>query len=317
MNKTIIDIHCEFAVELVLATPYAYWLHTQNQLGDVYVSKDMKPFYYFADNVVEKYSSRTIDNAAAGLNSLPNNWLHHNAEAVYGKDMSELNQAQQCEANGVLDYSQWTPPPFKQIYKNDRFIFDKETVIINNSFNIEKGGPPTRYFSIECLYQIFSYLTEKGYKVIYKRPKTNSLPTEDQNEQGSFRLGEIEANVEGIGVINDHELTKYFDDVILFDDLLGANPDLSYNTLQCMLYANCNKFISYVGGAGILCSYFGGKNIMWLSRGKETRKGYFDKNTYYHKLSECDIITVRDKAETYPHNIENYSEFIETIKKHY
>ncbi len=316
MDKIPIDIHCEFAVELVLATPYAYWLHTQNKLGDVYVAKDMKPFYYFADNVIEKYSSRTINNAAAGLNSLPNNWLHHNAEAMFGKD-HVISEADQIRANGVLDYTQWTPPPLKEIYKNDRFTFDKEVVIINNSFNIEKGGYPTRYFSIECLYEMFSYLTEKGYKVIYKRPKTNSLPTEDQNEQGSFRLGEIEAQVEGIGLINDHELTEYFEDVILFDNLLGSNPDLSYNTLQCMLYANCNKFISYVGGAGILCSYFDGKNIMWLSRGKEIREDYFSEDAYYHNLSNCEIITVRDKNETYPHSIENYSEFIQTIKAHY
>ena len=310
----VIDIHSEFGVELVLATPYIYWLHTQNKLDGVNVAKDMKPFYYFANNVIEKYNHRTIDNAAAGLNSLPNNWLHHNALAKFGKDYSELTKDEQDKANGVLDYTKWTPPPLKEFYKNNRFIFDKEIVVINNSFNLEKGGYPTRYFSIECLYEIFNYLTEKGYKVIYRRPRVNSLPAEDQNEQGSFKLGEIEAQVEGVGLINDHELTKYFNDVILFDDLLESNPDLSYNTLQCMLYANCNKFISYVGGAGILCSYFGGKNIMWLSRGKETRKDYFSKDSYYHKLSNCEIIIIRDKTETYPHSIKNYFKLLKTIK---
>lgn len=310
----VVDIHSEFGVELVLATPYIYWLHTQNKLDSVNVAKDMKPFYYFTNNVIEKYNHRTIDNAAAGLNSLPNNWLHHNTIDKFEKDYGELTKDEQDKANGVLDYTKWTPPPLKEFYKNNRFIFDKEIVVINNSFNLEKGGYPTRYFSIECLYEMFTHLTEKGYKVIYRRPKVNSLPTEDQNEQGSFKLGEIKAQVEGIGLIDDHELTKYFEDVILFDDLLESNSDLSYNTLQCMLYANCNKFISYVGGAGILCSYFDGKNIMWLSRGKETRKDYFSKDSYYHKLSNCEIVIVRDKTETYPHSIKNYFELLKTIK---
>lgn len=314
MTKTPIDIHCEFGIELVLALPYAYWLHTQGELGDVTVSKDMSPFYYFSDNVVEKYNYRTIDNAAAGLNSLPNNWLHHNAVVLFGKDYSELSKEDQAKANGVLDYTQWTAPPLKEQYKNDRFKFDKELVVINNSYNIEGGGLPTRYFSIECLYEMFTYLTSRGYKVVYKRPFNNSLPTEDQNESQSAKLGNIEANVAGIGLMNDHQLTEYFEDVILFDDLLGANPDLSYNTLQCMLYANCEKFISYVGGAGILCSYFGGRNIMWLSRGKETRENYLSEDSYYNKLSDCEIITVLDKEQTYPHRIENYSEFLQIIK---
>jgi hypothetical protein len=314
MDKISIDIHCEFGVELVLATPYAYWLHTQNKLGNVYVAKDMKPFYYFSDKVIEKYSHRTIDNSAAGLDSFPNNWLHHNAMSIFGKDYSELTEQEQNESNGFLDYTQWTPPPFSEIYKNDRFVFDKEIVVINNSFNIEAGSLPTRYFSIECLYQMFNSLIEKGYKIIYRRPKNNDLPTEDQNEKNSYKLGDIEANVEGIGKINDYDLVKYFEDVILFDDLLKQNSDLSYNTLQCMLYANCNKFISYVGGAGILCSLFGGTNIMWLSRGKETRKNYFSKNGYYNKLSDCKIITVLDKQQTFPHKIENYYNLLKTIK---
>ena len=40
--KKIVDIHPEFGVELVLATPYIYWLHQNNQLDKVITSKDMK-----------------------------------------------------------------------------------------------------------------------------------------------------------------------------------------------------------------------------------------------------------------------------------
>ena len=71
-----VDVHPEFGIELALALPYAYWLHENDQLEKVIVSKGMKPFYYFCDDVREDFTQRTIDNGAAGLNELPNNWIH-------------------------------------------------------------------------------------------------------------------------------------------------------------------------------------------------------------------------------------------------
>ena len=73
-----VDVHPEFGIELALALPYAYWLHENNQLEKVIVSKDMKPFYYFCDNVEERYDYRTIDNSAAGLDMLHNPWIYGN-----------------------------------------------------------------------------------------------------------------------------------------------------------------------------------------------------------------------------------------------
>jgi hypothetical protein len=73
----VIDLHPEFGLELTLGVTYAYWLHERGELEEVYTVEGMKPFYYFCDNVNEVYNYRTIDNAAAGLDSLPNNWIHH------------------------------------------------------------------------------------------------------------------------------------------------------------------------------------------------------------------------------------------------
>ena len=81
--KTI-TVNCEFASELICVIPYAYWLHQNNQLKGVITSKGMKPFYYFCDNVEEKYENRSIDNNTNGVQNLPNNWIHHNAKAVLG-----------------------------------------------------------------------------------------------------------------------------------------------------------------------------------------------------------------------------------------
>ena len=83
----VIDIRSEFGVELVLATPYAYWLHENNKLDKVICPKDMKPFYYFCDNLEEKYTSRNIDPNTSGLNTLPNGWLHHNSSPHFRKNL--------------------------------------------------------------------------------------------------------------------------------------------------------------------------------------------------------------------------------------
>ena len=71
-----IRTNCEFASELICVIPYAYWLHQNNKLEKVITSKGMKPFYYFCDDVREEFTQRTIDNSAAGLDELPNNWIH-------------------------------------------------------------------------------------------------------------------------------------------------------------------------------------------------------------------------------------------------
>ena len=97
----VVKNNAEFGIELALSVPYAYWLHKQDQLETVITSKGMKPFYYFCDDVREEYNHRTIDNKAAGLDELPNNWIH-------GKN-----------GKGVLDYSKWICPPYKEYLSNN------------------------------------------------------------------------------------------------------------------------------------------------------------------------------------------------------
>ena len=81
--KTIKSM-AEFASELVCVIPYTYWLHEKGQLEKVVTSKGMKPFYYFCDTVEEIYDYRTLDYSQSGLGEVPNNWVHHNALAVFG-----------------------------------------------------------------------------------------------------------------------------------------------------------------------------------------------------------------------------------------
>ena len=98
--KTI-KTNCEFASELICVIPYAYWLHQNNQLEKVITSKGMKPFYYFCDNVEERFEYRTFDMNQNGLNDVPNNWVHHNAEAVFGKTYDKMTEEEQLKKQKI------------------------------------------------------------------------------------------------------------------------------------------------------------------------------------------------------------------------
>ena len=119
----ILKVNPEFGIELALAIPFAYWLHQNNQLDGVVTSKGMKPYYFFCDNVKEEFLSRTIDNDAA-LVGVPNNWIHHNALSITGKEYHHLTTDEQEKVNGVLDYGKWVSPPFKEYYKDKSIKFD-------------------------------------------------------------------------------------------------------------------------------------------------------------------------------------------------
>ena len=285
----VVRNNAEFGVELTLAVPYAYWLHEQGELETVITSKGMSPFYYFCDDVREEFNFRTIDNEAAGLNDLPNNWIHGDTKA--GTVMTRP---------GVLDYSQWKLPPYKEFYKIDDFIFKKPTVFLTNIFNHPDASDKRHYhhFCIKSLYDIFSSLNEKGYDVIYKRETNkNKEITFDQNEMNTIHTkNDILAEVEGLGVISDFDLVSYFDNVQLFKDIVDNSP-MGYNETQLKLLANCDKYISVCGGSGILSSCFGGTTIIYVTQGRELRPNYFSDDGYFHQLSKSKILPVFDLVD--------------------
>lgn len=309
----ILSVNPEFGIELTLAIPYAYWLHQNNKLDGIITSIGMKPYYFFCDNVKEEFKYRTIDNKIA-LENIPNQWMHHNSYAITGKHYNDLTFEEQCEVNGVLDYSQWSPPPYKEYYKNDEFVFEKPVVFITNKYNMEHGHEPKGFFNIQCLYEMFSYL--KDYTVIYKRSTNREKEfTIDQNEINSINNGflDITANVEGIGYITDFQLTKYFKNVILLDDIVKKSK-YSYNETQLRIMANCDKFISVCGGNAILSSLFKGTLLNYVHTGKELRQNYFGKNSYFRKLSGTDVIPIIDRS-VMKSGIPDYSELLTKMKE--
>ena len=265
----------------------------------------MKPFYYWCDDVREEFDNRTIDNNEAGLDELPNNWIHG---------------VNPLEEPAVLDYSEWEVPPYREHYKNNEFDMPK-LVFISNKYNLEHGHEPFGYFDIQCLYDMFTYLTEQGYNVVYKRPINKEFPM-DQNEMGSVHQGlDIRADVEEVGNISDRDLPSYFDGVHLFDDLVGK---YDYNTTQMMIMANTDYFISPCGGNTVLSCLWDRPVITYVTQGKELRDNYFGKDSYFQKLSNQKCIPVFDiigkiNDKTYGHLVNNtgkndYTKLLEVIK---
>jgi hypothetical protein len=288
----IIDVNPEFGYELVCSIPYAYYLHKNNKLDKVITSKGMSPFYYFCGDVEEKYKHRSIDNFTNGVQNLPNSWIHHNAIAIFGKDYSELTEEQQCDANGWLDYSQWTPPPYKDVYYDTSLDLPKKYVVIQNRYNLEHGLEPLGYMDVECLYNIFNYLTEKGYSIVYKRP-TNTEFVRDPNE---ILNGNINANVEGIGHITDFDLCEYYENVYKIDDIIKGIGK-SYNESQLNIFSRASGFISMGGGSSCFSAYFKKPVIIYVNTSGDTRPKYFDGESYFKKLSSAPIYPVVDKLE--------------------
>lgn len=285
----MITVNCkaEFSIELVLAVPYAYWLHKNNILEKTISVSDTKTLYYFSENHEETNTYRTIDNKDAGLDALPNNWIHHNPDVSDGRP-------------GILDFSKWEMPPFKQYYKNDIFKFDNPLLIISNKYSVEWGGPPVNFIDIETLYYLIDNLSEH-YTIIYKRPK-NTDYIADENELAP--VGDIIANVNDEN-ITDYELCKRMG-VILFRELKNEYPEMTYNEFQFKLFANCDNYISVQGGNSHICSLFGTTNINYAVKGRETHPDYFNKDTWYYKMNECNTIGVSSYESLISKSIELY-----------
>lgn len=272
MEKKSVVCNAEFSAELVLAVPYAYWLHTNGMLDKTVSVKDTKTLYYFSDKHEERFPYRTVDNQE-GLGDIPNTWIHHNPAVSNGKP-------------GILDFSQWKMPPFKQHYKNKTFVYEKPLFIVSNKYAIEWGHEPVNYLDIETLYHIFDYLKDE-YTVVYKRPSLGDY-VPDQNEMNP--VGDIQAEVNG-EVITDYDLARSMG-VIVYQDLLKEHPEMTFNELQFKLFANCDYYISVQGGNSHICALFGKLNINYIVEGKELRDGYFDKDTWYYRMNKCETIPV-------------------------
>ena len=309
-----ITLNPEFGCELVLGIPYAYWLHKNNQLEKVITSKGMKPFYYFCDNVEEKFEFRNVDNAAAGLNELPNKWIHHNSGILNKKPGVELTEAERVFINGQLDYTEWIVPPYKEHYSNLEYTLDRPFVVVSNKLTMDHQHEPLAYFDIPTLYEIFNYFNDKNYDVVYKRPKAE-FPIDINEATTIQKKYNITADVVDIGEIDDFELVNYYDNVHLMSSFYESNDPGHINEVQLKLFSNAEGFVSISGGNAMLCSCFGKPNVIYITTSGELREGYFDEHSYYRKLSGAEVYPVRDpEKEIMERGHNDYTELLKTVK---
>lgn len=239
----------EFGPELQLVTPYAYYLHKQGLLGRTAGARDTKCLYYFSPDHEEKYDKRFFRSPREAMRSVLPNPDEHVAR---------------------LDTSKWTPPPYKTQYANDRFRWTKEPLVIMNKFCTEWKMRTYNYIDVPALERLIRMLRDR-FQIVYCRPGAGDIVNDGNRvrDLGDFKL-----------------LTRY-PEVVTIQDLKRANPDLSFNTLQMMVFANCGKFISVQGGNSVLASYFGGVNIIYARRGLELEAGDYHHFSLYSGARIC------------------------------
>lgn len=184
-----------------------------------------------------------------------------------------------------LDWSLWSPPPLKEKYINDKFKWDKPTLCICNRINVEWGEGVINYFDENTLDSMFAMLSGK-YHIVY------------------FNIEGREEFYDGVRPvpINDVELCRKYG-VTIIHDLVKENPSLSFNTIQLMVMANCDKFITMNGGYGIMASYMGGTNIIYSKKCQELKPTINSFYRWYHKLGGSRII-----------HVDNYPELLDEVK---
>lgn len=245
----------EFGYEMVVVVPYAYWLHINNQLTSTTSCKDTQPLYYFSNKHNELFDKRS---PCLGTDV-----------DINGASFKNLHTAQP-------NFSKWKFPDYKAQFKNNIFTFDKPLLILSNKRYSRGSTQRHGWFDDSQLELLFKKFHNK-YQIIYNRAKSNKITVDTQLPKD---VDTDYALCEAYGVIDINNLHDKYADTY------------SFNTLQFMLHANCDKFISVQGGSSILSSAFGGTNLIYALSGEELKVGSYAN--WYSKFSECNVAHASD-----------------------
>ncbi len=180
-----------------------------------------------------------------------------------------------------LDWSKFSPPPLKEKYRNTRFVYDKPIICICNRVNIEWNKGVINYFDLTILEKLFKKL-KKNYQIVY-------FNIEGRKE---FYDGADPVSIGDFDLARKHG-------AIVIHDLYKENPDLSFNTLQLMVMANCEAFITMNGGYSILASYMGGTNLIYSVECKELGANINSFYRWYHRFGGSRIIHIDSYDKLY------------------
>jgi len=269
MEKFDISFVGEFGYEMILSVPYAYWLYNNDILGKTTSSKDTKCFYYFNNFHEETYESRKgylYDREYGGnnLNGNPNKTIH-----TYD-----------------LDTTKFIMPPYKKIYKNNIFLYDKPMIMVSNKY-YSTGRNENRHLNLEMLETLFDILSNK-FIVIYNRAASDNIVNDQNLVDENFNDFKLIKKINNPNIVDINVLYKQYKSMF------------SFNTFQCLLKANCESYISVQGGTSIFSSLFGGTNIIYANDGMELK---FNSYSWYNKFSNANIV----HTKTYDELISNVS----------
>jgi hypothetical protein len=237
----------EFGFELLAVVPYAYWLHRQGRLQRTIGGLDTRCLYYFSKN----HEERPVKRHYVPITEYPvgeRGWR--------GYDLLTFPR--------VLDTRKWTPAPYREAFRDERFRWEKEICILSNKISDEHlptNFGPTNFIGTELLLRLIGILRDR-YQVIYNRPRASDIATDHQR---IHEIGDIEA------------VERAFPDTVTIQKLHARYPTLSFNELQLRLYSSCRRFVSVLGGSAYLASYFGGTNIVLARRGWEVDCGAYGR----------------------------------------
>jgi hypothetical protein len=257
----VVEFYGEFDQEVRYAMPFAYWHYLNGTLKQTVGAKNTRPFYFFSPDHVEKYEKRVWE-AGYGNYSIPN-----------------MTHAP------TYDFSKWARVPFKEHYRNDRFVYDKPLLVIANKYNIEWDKPPINFLSISDLDRLITYLKPR-YQIIYNRPLG----------------GQIVLDNSEIMDLGEHAwLHEHHPDVIQLNDLFTQyQGDVdNFNHLQLMVYANTDRFISMHGGTAALASCFGGINTLLSHPGGGFEHDFDEYTNLFPHLSGARILHAKSKEELF------------------
>lgn len=269
---TKINAFDEFGYILWYYAPLSYHhhingdeIHTKSKIGS-------SPVFYFSDNHIEE--DKHFDPPILSKILYP----HEHYFSCYNFNGPKF----------IND--KWVPPPYKTYYKNEKYVFDKPILTINNKNTMEWWEHPVNYFNSNILERII--LTFKNdYQIIYIRPpdKGDLYKFQKDKEQNSVNIG-------------DKEVLSRHPEVIDIESLL-EDTDKSYNEVQFMVLANSNHHISPAGDAVIPC-YFGGDVLIYnCPRCKSSARGVWKTGSWMEKLSGSKI-----------YGFNNYNELLNNAK---
>lgn len=269
-------------IELLTSIPYAYWLYTEGKLKETSSAHDTKCFYYFSPKHQEIWTNR----------------VHICGMSGRYRTKTPIVDVHTMQAE-ALDHM-WAMPPYKEKYKNDLFVFDKPILVISNKHNNE-WGMPLHFLDYGALETLICML--KGhYQIVYNRPVERDIPFDENLPLEWYDFDEV--------------IAKY-PEVITMQKLKNVSKE-SFNTTQLMVYANCDRFISTSGGNSVLCSLFGGINLIYARFGEFLENGGFEN--WFHKLSGCKVIVCLDKINRPaipPYPPKNYTALYEAAEREF